>query len=91
MGIDNARRQEFERSIQNRIHSQRQRSPLTPPSTRLDNMSVSGASPFFFPKLEPVYGMEDVQGVYVDDGGPLFANSEDHTHYAEHSMSNHGY
>jgi hypothetical protein len=44
---------------------------------------LSPASPFFLPKneqfevpYEDMYGLEDVQGVYADDG-PLFNNDTD--------------
>ncbi|KAF8865205.1 hypothetical protein BDZ45DRAFT_439246 [Acephala macrosclerotiorum] len=81
--IDNARRAQFERATRTQIENQRrQRSPLTPP---LGEMSPTGANsgPYFFLKaeqqeehvpFEDVYALEDCQGVYLDDNGPLFSN-----------------
>lgn len=71
-------RAEAPRQLQ--LHSQavtqRQVSPLTPPN--LENIS----SPYFFSKSEQLdmsyddmYGLEDVQGVYIDDHGPLFSGN----------------
>jgi hypothetical protein len=72
---------------------QRQRSPLTPPHPEL----VFSPSPYFFPKpeqfdmpFEEMCGLEDVQGVYIDDG-PIFSNDQDHNFHGGHSMSNHPY
>lgn len=60
-------------------------SPLTPPN--LENIS----SPFFFPKHEPLdlpyednYGLEDVQGVYLDDHSPLFSNGQQSPYHNKH-------
>lgn len=72
-GVDTMRRAQFHSN--NRPHiSQRQRSPLTPPSAE------AVTSPYFFPKVEQfetfddMYRLEDVSGA---DDGPLFTNSPD--------------
>ncbi|KAN0093770.1 hypothetical protein V8E51_016954 [Hyaloscypha variabilis] len=73
---------------------QRHRSPLTPPHPE----PVFSASPYFFPKPEQfevpfeemIGGLEDVQGVYIDDG-PLFSNDPEAHFHGGHPMSNHPY
>jgi hypothetical protein len=75
-----------------RIHAaQRQRSPLTPPH------HVLASSPYFFPKpeqfdipFEDMCGLEDVQGVYIDDS-PLFGNSQEPHFHNGHPMSDQPY
>lgn len=72
---------------------QRQRSPLTPP-----HPEPVFSPPYFFPKLEQpevpfeemIGGLEDVQGVYIDDG-PLFSNGQEPHFHSGHPMSNHPY
>ncbi|TVY35220.1 Fork-head transcriptional regulator [Lachnellula occidentalis] len=61
----------------------RHSSPLTPPTH--ENIPGVGCNPYFFPKqqqmempYEDMCGLQDVQGVYIDDNGPLFANSQDY-------------
>ena len=73
-----------------RVVAQRQMTPLTPPN--LENV----ASPYFFPKNEPldlpyedIYGLEDVQGVYVDDHGPLFCNGQLSPFMGKHGLAAH--
>jgi hypothetical protein len=80
---DRADRRSTDTSRQLQLHRnsravpRRQTSPLTPPN--VENVS----SPYFFPKSEPldvpyedIYGLEDVQGVYVEDHEPLFSNGQ---------------
>ncbi|KAE9368566.1 hypothetical protein N431DRAFT_443992 [Stipitochalara longipes BDJ] len=73
---------------------QRHRSPLTPPHPE----QVFSASPYFFPKSEQfeapfeemIGGLEDVQGVYIDDG-PLFSNDQEFHFHSGYPISNHPY
>ncbi|TVY81234.1 Forkhead box protein J3 [Lachnellula suecica] len=67
---------------QMRAHTPRQSSPLTPPNH--ERMPASCA-PYYFGKVEPqleiqyeeeMCGLEGVQGVYIDDGGPLFTHNQ---------------
>lgn len=74
--LDASRHLQFHHNTRARV-TYRQVSPLTPPN--LENIS----SPYFFPKgeqldlpYEDICGLEDVQGVYVDDHGPLFDNNQ---------------
>ena len=69
------------------VKQERQRSPLTPPNLE----SVS--SPYFFPKSEPldvpfedIYGLEDVQGVYIDDHGALFSKGQQSPFSSKHRL-----
>lgn len=72
----------------------RHRSPLTPPHPE----PVFGRNPYFFPKPEQfevpfeemIGGLEEVQGVYIDDG-PLFNNDHESHFHNGHPMSNHPY
>ncbi|PBP20762.1 cactin [Diplocarpon rosae] len=72
--------------------SQRQRSPLTPPSA-----SDPVASPYFFGKQEEpdspfdMYRLDEIHGVCVDDG-PVFSNGGADAHFpGSRPMSNHHY
>ena len=77
--IDSARRAQIEKASRAQIEkSRRQRSPLTPPAGDITN-----GSPYFFLKaeqqeehvpFEDMYALEDCQGVYLEDHGPLFSN-----------------
>lgn len=76
-------------SSQTRPHAMsRQSSPLTPPSH--ENMPAP-CNPYFFGKpdqqmevpYEEMCGLEDVQGVYIDDHGPVFTNSQDGTYCSD--------
>ena len=76
--IDSGRRLEFQQHTSSRI-TQRQRSPPTPPP---HPESLASNSPYFMPKQEPfempfedMYRLEEVQGVYIDDG-PIFSNHQ---------------
>jgi hypothetical protein len=71
----------------------RQRSPLTPPHPE----HVLSSSPYFFPKheqydlpFENMCGLEDVQGVQIDDS-PLFSNNHEPHFHIGHPMSNQPY
>jgi hypothetical protein len=71
--------------------AQRQRSPLTPPQ------NIFSPNPYFFPKseqfnmpFEDMCGLEDVQGVYIDDG-PLFSNDQEPHFHNGLPMSNQPY
>lgn len=82
--IDNARRAQFERATRTQIENQRrQRSPLTPPLGEMSPAHGANGGPYFFLKAEQqeehipyedMYALEDCQGVYLDDNGPLFSN-----------------
>ncbi|KAL2063674.1 hypothetical protein VTL71DRAFT_5479 [Oculimacula yallundae] len=91
--IDNARRSDFHQQTRSQI-SQRQRSPLTPPSA--STMASPGVAPYFFPKVEhfdmpyeDLYRFEDVSGVCIDNGSPLFSNDADVQFNGGRTMSNH--
>jgi hypothetical protein len=69
---------------------QRQMTPLTPPN--LEHIS----SPYVVPKSEPLdlpyddfYRLEDVQGVYSDDRGPLFCDSQLSPLIGKHGLAAH--
>ncbi|KAH7319469.1 hypothetical protein BKA65DRAFT_102647 [Rhexocercosporidium sp. MPI-PUGE-AT-0058] len=92
--IDNARRSGFHQQTRSQI-SQRQRSPLTPPSANTIASPGQGG-PYFFPKMEKLdtpyedlYRLEDVQGVFVDNGSSLFSNGPDTHFQGGRAMSNH--
>ncbi|KAH9215164.1 hypothetical protein DL95DRAFT_388872 [Leptodontidium sp. 2 PMI_412] len=89
--IDNTRRSEFHQQTR----SQRQRSPLTPPSANTIASSCQG--PYFFPPkieqfdtpYEDMYQFQDVQDVCIDDGSSLFSNGADAQFHSGRTMSNH--
>jgi hypothetical protein len=72
---------------------QRQRSPLTPPHPE---PVFASSNSHFFPKLEQYEvpfeemcrSLNDVQGVYIDDG-PLFSDDHEPHFHNGHPMSNH--
>lgn len=69
--------------LRSHFPTQRYSSPLTPPTH--ENIPGAGCNPYFFPKqqldYEDMCGLQDVQGVYIDDNGPIFAESQE-GHYA---------
>ncbi|TVY92631.1 Fork-head transcriptional regulator, partial [Lachnellula willkommii] len=66
--------------LRSHFPTQRYSSPLTPPTH--ENIPGAGCNPYFFPKQQLEYedmcGLQDVQGVYIDDNGPIFAESQDY-------------
>jgi hypothetical protein len=73
--IDTSRQLQLNRS--SRAVTRRQALPLTPPN--LENVSspycFSQGTPLDVP-CEDIYGLEDVQGVYVEDHEPIFSNGQ---------------
>jgi hypothetical protein len=76
-------RSQFPSHTAHPIH-QRHSSPLTPPTH--ENMPGPPCNPYFFAKAEQqqleipyedMCGLQDVQGVYIDDNGPIFTNNQD--------------
>ncbi|KAG4430766.1 hypothetical protein IFR05_013751 [Cadophora sp. M221] len=94
--IDNTRRSELHQQTRSQI-SQRQRSPLTPPSATAIAPSPCQGPYFFPPKPEQfdspydLYQFQDVQDVCIDDGSSLFSNGADDAHFqsGRTTMSNH--
>ncbi|TVY40992.1 Fork-head transcriptional regulator [Lachnellula subtilissima] len=68
--------------LRSHFPTQRHSSPPTPPTH--ENIPGAGCNPYFFPKqqlempYEDMCGLQDVQGVYIDDHGPIFANNHDY-------------
>src|SRR6266536_546307 len=84
--IDTTRRTPFHSHTRERV-GQRHRSPLTPPPPE-SMLRPAASSPYYFHKTEQYempfedmvgVGLEDVQGVYVDE--PLFASERERVHF----------
>jgi hypothetical protein len=92
--IDSGRRSEFQQYTSSRI-TQRQRSPPTPPP---HPESIASSSPYFLLKqeqfempFEDMFNLENVQGVYMDDG-PIFSHHQNSHNTASYLMpSSHRY
>lgn len=88
--VGEERRQNFNHDVKTPQPNHRQISPLTPTG------SMPSSSPYFIPKQEPfeipyedMCGLDDVQGVYLDDT-PLFSgNSASSYHNAQSLCHSH--
>ncbi len=93
---DLARRSQFRYQSGPRAGDKRQRSPLTPPS--MERIPSAASSPYFLTRtehydvpFEDMCSLQDVQGVCVDEGSPLFSSGQDSYFHSGHTLTNNAY